>query len=86
MPIKIEKVDKIYERIEVVKKGEADFKRIRDLQELKIKISKLNLLIWWLTPVNCRMGGKTGRSEVQGLSGLHDEFDAILSYVNTCTD
>lgn len=54
MPIKIEKVDKIYERTEVVKKGETDFKRIRDLQELKIKITKLNLLIWWLTPVNCR--------------------------------
>lgn len=43
MPIKIEKVDKIYERTEVVKKGETDFKRIRDLQELKIKNIKTKL-------------------------------------------
>lgn len=33
---------------------------------------------------NCE--AKVGKSEVQGLSGLHDEFDAILSYVNTSTD
>lgn len=33
---------------------------------------------------NCK--AKVGKTEVQGLSGLHDEFDAILGYMNTSTD
>lgn len=33
---------------------------------------------------NCE--AKVGKTEVQGLSGLHDEFDAILGYVNTSID
>lgn len=36
---------------------------------------------------NCRTWeAKEVRSEVQSLSGLHGKADAILGYMNTCTN